>query len=172
MAGIGCTTVYQFPPTGSPLVEPDRANVEVVLNDMRRIAQMIESYAVDNNVYPKPAGKGIPIAGATFFPARNLEKLLTAYRNPVSAKDPWGGEYLYWTDERAQLYLLISAGSDGQADADAIGKALASEQGRQVFNDGKPSACLEGDIIFGNGSFLAYPRPMARPCGTTKISGF
>lgn len=88
LAGTSCTTIYQFPPASSPLIEPDRANVEVVMNDIRRIAQMIESYAVDNNVYPKPEGKGVEVAGATFYPVRTLENVLRPYRSPVSATDP------------------------------------------------------------------------------------
>lgn len=65
---------------------------------------------------------------------------------------------------------MLSTGSDGRANDEVIRKALNFAHGHQVFLDGKPSSCLEQDIIFGNGSFLVYPRLMARPCGPSKIA--
>ncbi len=167
----GCTTIYQLPPYDLPIVDPYQSDVHLLMNDIRRIASMVEGYAVDNNVYPRSDAEGITIAGERFVPIRVFDELLVPYRQPVSAVDPWGQPYLYWTDSRAQLYLVVSGGSDRSIDTETVAKALAFAQGRKVFIDGKPSACLDDEIVFSSGSFLLFPRASARPCRPVKVDG-
>lgn len=164
-----CVTVYQLPPSDSSPFDPHQTNVTIVMEDIRQIAQMIEAFAIDNNVYPTPKGEAQVIAGERFFPVNALETSLLPYRRPTSPVDPWGGSFVYWTDERAQLYVLVSGGSDRIIDPETILKAVSAARGKSVFIDGRPSSCLDDDIIFSNGTFFSFPRRSARPCRPERV---
>jgi len=112
--------------------------------DLRSLGTAVESYAIDNNVYPGPVA---PIA-----PVETIETDLSpVYIRAMPKIDPWTDAYLYWSD--ATGYAIVSLGSDGIPDDDY------AAWGREEFQAFHPGAtAVPGrDIVFVDGAFVQWP---------------
>ena len=107
----------------------DRGKQKRTMADMRSVGTGIESYAVDNNVYP--------VATA----ASNLKTIIEAgaYMKNMPTTDGWSNTYLIAA--ASTEYTLYSAGKDGTGSTCTQGTTTN-------FND---------EICFINGQFLRYP---------------
>ena len=109
----------------------NRGRQKQTMGDLRTIATVIESYAIDNRAYP--AG------GPTVDAIR--EFLEPTYVRRLPTLDGWDGPYFYEVDADRQGYRLESYAKDG--------KDSGPEEG--------PTTDFRHDIVFANGSFVAYP---------------
>lgn len=75
--------------------------------ELRSIGTAVESFAVDNNVYPGPA---VPIDAVLRIVA-DFEPL---YVRVLPEVDPWGNPYHFWSD--TQHYGAVSFGTAGISD--------------------------------------------------------
>ena len=107
----------------------DRGKQKRTMADMRSVGTAVESYAVDNNVYP--------VASA----ATTLKTIVEAgaYIKNMPVADGWNNTFV--VDSTTTQYTVYSVGKDG------TGSTCTSGQTR-VFND---------EICFINGQFLRYP---------------
>jgi general secretion pathway protein G len=106
----------------------DRGKQKRSMADMRSIGTAVESYAVDNNVYPVAAS------------AAALQPLISPlYIKTMPANDGWNNAFQ--VDAITTQYTIWSMGKDGQSQTCAAAQT-------NTFAD---------DICFVNGQFLRYP---------------
>ena len=111
-----------------------RAKQTKTMSDMKAIGHALESYAVDNNVYPK---------GLTNADAATISNFLSPlYLRNVPASDGWNNPWHIDTSANGTLYTITSYGRDGQP-GPITGGATAG---------------LDCDIIFSNSSFYQFPQ--------------
>ena len=107
----------------------DRGKQKRTMADMRSLGTAVESYAVDNNVYPVVATaaalKTVVEAGA--------------YIKNMPTADGWSNTFV--VDSVSTQYTLYSMGKDGSGSTCTAGTTTN-------FND---------EICFINGQFLRYP---------------
>ncbi len=115
--------------------------------DMRNIATAWEARGVDVGRY-NAAGAGVGTADKQVDIADLATALTPTYMRNVPVLDGWGTPYITFTDQlwatgaRAQEYAIISAGKD---------HTFASTEVLGAFTD------FDCDLIFTNGTFIAYP---------------
>jgi type II secretion system protein G len=108
----------------------DRGKQKRTMADMRSIGTGIESYAVDNNVYP--------VAASTAVLEPFVEPI---YIKAMPLADGWSNAWV--VDSIATQYTVSSNGKDG-APAGCTANTFTT-----LFN---------ADICFGNGQFIQYPQ--------------
>ena len=113
------------------LTAMQRSRQKRTMADMRSIATAVESYAADNNAYPR---------GASLDDVR--PQVVPKYIAKLPALDGWSHAFHYEPIE--QGYVIISPGADGILDA------VPEYTPRKTTN-------FDCDIIFANGTFVAYP---------------
>ena len=106
----------------------DRGKQKRTMADLRSIGTAVESYAVDNNVYPVAATAAI--LQTTVQPI---------YIKSMPLADGWSNTFQ--VDAITTQYTLFSQGKDGATNTCAAAQT-------NTFND---------DICFINGQFLRYP---------------
>ena len=118
--------------------------VRRVLAEIRSIGTAVESYAVDNNIYPGPV---VPLD-----PVTRVELDLTPfYIRVLPIRDPWGNPYRFWSTTRA--YAIVSYGTDGQPD---YPYAAWGEPEFSALSVG--GTYLVGpDVVFVSGQFVQWP---------------
>ena len=107
----------------------DRGKQKRTMADMRSLGTAVESYAVDNNVYP--------VAASATALTTIVE--LGAYIKNMPTADGWSNTFV--VDSVAGQYTIYSTGKDGSGSNCAAGTTNS-------FND---------EICFINGQFLRYP---------------
>jgi general secretion pathway protein G len=107
----------------------DRGKQKRTMADLRSIGTAIESYSIDNNVYPT--------AGNFTALEPSVEPI---YIRTAPQNDGWGREFL--VDSTTVLYTVCSGGKDGGGCVGDGGGAT------QSFND---------SITFANGQFVQWP---------------
>ena len=107
----------------------DRGKQKRTMADMRSLGTAVESYAVDNNVYP------------VVSTAATLKTVVEAgaYIKNMPTADGWNNTFV--VDSIATQYTLYSRGKDGSGSTCTAGTTT-------TFND---------EICFINGQFLRYP---------------
>ena len=108
----------------------DRGKQKRTMADMRSIGTAVESYAIDNNIYPTSAG----ITNL----ATDVQPL---YIKILPQDDGWGTAYTYQVDGTGSQYTVISLAKNGAADG---------------FNGGA-TGTFNDDIYFVNGQFTQWP---------------
>ncbi|MGH9748553.1 MAG: type II secretion system protein [Candidatus Polarisedimenticolia bacterium] len=108
----------------------DRGKQKRTMADMRSIGTAVESYAVDNNFYPRTG---------TTLPSGNISPI---YIGTVPANDGWNNLWLYATDTNGTQYTIESITKDSTNNSDGGGQTNS-------FN------C---DIVFANGQFWQWPQ--------------
>lgn len=108
----------------------DRGRQKRTMADIKTLANAIESYSVDTNIYPNTSSWTTMTAA--------IDDYLTA----VIADDGWGHPMIYESD--ATDYTIGSTGKDG-------GTAIALTAGGGATNS------FNDDIVYANGSFVQWP---------------
>ncbi len=120
---------------------------ERTMKDLRSVATSIESYATDENHYPKVSSYS------------ELKPILSpTYIKELPEKDGWGTPYRYSVSTDGQHYRLVSAGSDGQFEGGSDIIAIFDEKSRPPAH---ASPSLESDIIYQDGAFVQIPAAAA-----------
>ena len=107
----------------------DRGKQKRTMADLRSVGTAVESYAVDNNVYP------VSVLNTT------LQTIIQtgAYMKNMPLADGWNHAFV--VDSATTGYTIYSTGKDGTG-TDCAGVTT------QTFND---------QICFQNGQFIRYP---------------
>ena len=74
------------------------------------------------------------------------------YVRKLPMTDGWGHPFQYWSD--GQNYVIVSPGKNGTREGD-----LASYRSSLEKPAAFPAHEKDRDIVFGNGSFAAWPEP-------------
>jgi len=112
----------------------DRGKQKRTMADMRSLGTSIESYAVDNNFYPK---------GMTNVAAAGLATYVSPiYIKTVPTTDGWNGAWNVNSTGPGSQYTIISFAKD----------ALAGTQ------TGGQTTDFNCDIMFANGQFFQWPQ--------------
>jgi len=120
---------------------------EQTMRDLRTVATAIESYATDENHYPKVSSYG------------DLKAILSpTYIRDLPEKDGWGTPYRYSVSTDGQHYRLVSAGADHQFEGGSDTIAIFDEKTRPPVIR---SASLDSDIIYQDGAFVQAPAAAA-----------
>ena len=106
----------------------DRGKQKRTMADLRSVGTAVESYAVDNNVYP------VASSAATL-----LTSVQPIYIKTMPTLDGWSNTFV--VESATTLYTIYSTGKDGSGSTCTAGTT-------STFND---------EICFINGQFLRYP---------------
>ena len=109
----------------------DRGKQKRTMADIRSLGTAVESYAVDNNFYPKVNSYG----AVTPF-------LQPIYIKTVPTTDGWLNPWDADSSANGALYTITSAAKDGT----------------QGTNNGGTTTDFNSDIVFANGQFFQWPQ--------------
>jgi len=124
-----------------------RGKQKRTMSDMRNLAIAIESYNVDNNQYPTATTcPTFPSAAAVASGSFTLLKPTYIAQPPF--QDGWQKPLLYGVAGDGQSYTVESTGRDGAAGPSAPTSGGSNCGTTTDFN---------ADIIYSNGTFIAYP---------------
>jgi general secretion pathway protein G len=112
----------------------DRGKQKRTMADMRSLGTSIESYAVDNNYYPKGM--------ASIAAAALSTHVSPIYIKTVPTKDGWGNDWDVDSAATGAQYTITSPAKDGT-------------QGTQTGGQTGDFIC---DILFANGQFFQWPQ--------------
>ena len=112
----------------------DRGKQKRTMADMRSIGTAIESYAVDNNFYPKGMANTTS-AGMTTH-------LSPIYMKTLPTTDGWQNQWRADSTATGSQYTITSLAKDG-----ALGT-----------NNGGTTSNFDCDIMFANGQFYQWPQ--------------
>ena len=118
-----------------------RGKQKRTMSDMRALATAIESYAVDNNVYPAATAcaTGVFTTTSVTLTSSSFSNLSPTYIAQAPRLDGWGTFYRYGST--ASSYVVSSGGRDKTVAAAVCGTTTN-------FND---------DIYYSNGTFIQWP---------------
>lgn len=111
----------------------DRGKQKRTMADMRSIGTAVESYAVDNNFYPR---------NYTTFSAALQGNLAPIYIKVAPLADGWNNSWQFASSSLGAQYTITSYTKDG----------LVSAATGQMTGD------FNCDIIFANGQFFQWPQ--------------
>jgi hypothetical protein len=127
--------------------EAKKPQEERTMKDLRSVATAIESYATDENHYPKVISYS------------DLKAILSpTYIRDFPEKDSWGTGYRYSVSSDGAHYRLVSAGSDRQFEGSSDMIAMFDEKTRPPVIR---STSLTSDIIYQDGGFVQMPAAAA-----------
>ena len=112
----------------------DRGKQKRTMADMRSIGTAIESYAVDNNFYPKGMAN-VAAAGITTH-------VSPIYMKTVPTTDGWQNPWDVDSTATGSEYTITSSAKDGT----------------QGTNNGGTTGNFDCDIVFANGQFYQWPQ--------------
>jgi len=112
----------------------DRGKQKRTMADMRSIGTAIESYAVDNNFYPKNMAN-VGSAGITTH-------VSPIYMKTVPTTDGWQNVWDIDSTATGAEYTISSTAKDGAAGT----------------NNGGTTNNFDCDIVFANGQFFQWPQ--------------
>ena len=112
----------------------DRGKQKRTMADMRSIGTAIESYAVDNNFYPKNMAS-VGAAGITAH-------VSPIYIKTVPTTDGWNNTWDIDSTATGAEYTITSIAKDAAAGT----------------NPGGTTALFDCDIVFANGQFFQWPQ--------------
>jgi type II secretion system protein G len=128
------------------LTAMQRSKQKRTMADMRTIATAWEARATDLNKYNAAGGLTYPKTGVT---SDNLTTYLApTYVKTFPQRDGWGNTWLFGADQSwgaataAQQYAIASSAKDGALESSPVGG---------------PTTNFDCDIIYSNGTFLAFP---------------
>jgi len=119
-----------------------RGKQKRTMADMRALATAIESYHVDNNMFPTASCvAGLYTTDGTALATDSFTKLTPTYIARAPLQDGWGRALHYSVDGGLARYNIRSIGRDGSVTNLVCGTTTD-------FND---------DILYSNGTFLQWP---------------
>jgi general secretion pathway protein G len=121
-----------------------RGKQKRTMADIRNLATAVESYQVDNNLYPDAACQaGLYTANypGTAVASGSFASLSPTYIAQPPRTDGWGKFISYTTDAPHNNYMIVSGGRDGATQALVCGTTTD-------FN---------ADIVYSDGTFIQWP---------------
>ena len=114
------------------------------MSDMRTLATAVESYSVDNNIYPNAscAANVYSTDTATKLSDTSFTLLIPTYIGKTVLKDGWGHYFAYAVNGVQDQYRIECWGRDGTQDGSIVCGTT------QNFNT---------DILYSNGTFIQWP---------------
>ena len=117
----------------------NRSRQKRSMADMRTIGTATEAYAVDWSFYPNTGnsdeGIGTSISGI----------LSPIYVKKTPDRDGWRTEFMYRSESR--FYTILSGGRDKESEGGLDSTAFNRD----------PTADMDCDIVYSNGTFISYP---------------
>ena len=114
------------------------------MGEVRSVGTAVESFAVDNNIYPGPVD---PID----LVARIETIVAPIYIRVLPKIDPWGNPYLFWSD--TTHYAVVSYGPDGIPDFPYATWGRAEFEAMQTASTTRFGA----DLVWVTGEFVQWP---------------
>ena len=130
VAIIGLIAAIAIPNLMSAL---NKARQTKTMADIKAIGSALETYAVDNNTYPKGLGDAN---------AQALGQYLSRYLKTIPPGDGWNNPWHVDTNSAGTVYTITSYGADGASGT----------------NSGGPTTDFKSDIIYTNSSFYQWPQ--------------
>jgi type II secretion system protein G len=120
-----------------------RGKQKRTMSDMRALATAIESYAVDNNVYPSATAcaTGLYTTTSVTLTTSSFSNLSPTYIAQAPKRDGWGTFLAYGSDDKGNNYVIASGGRD---------KTIVSSVCGTTTN-------FNNDIYYANGTFIQWP---------------
>jgi general secretion pathway protein G len=114
------------------------------MSDMRTLATAVESYSVDNNIYPSASCSPNSYTGdtAVVLDDSSFISLIPTYVGKTVLKDGWGHYFRYAVATAKDQYRIECLGRDNSYDG-SISCGTTTN-----FN---------ADIIYSNGTFIQWP---------------
>ena len=146
------------------LFETPMEKLRRTFSGLRALTTAVESYAVDNNVYPTPPC-AVDRTGLALCSAYDLGETLRIYGRGLTGADAWGRPYLYWRADDGKHYALLATGSDGEIDDPGTIQALI-DSCVQAKGFVKPQQveCFEGDLMWCDGQAVLTPADVLETC--------
>jgi len=120
-----------------------RGKQKRTMSDMRALATAVESYAVDNNLYPTASCVGgLFVTAGTIVDTSSFTKLTPTYIAQPPKQDGWGRFIKYGVDAAGNNYNIWSSGRDGQYEGTLTCGTTTD------FNN---------DIVYADGTFIQWP---------------
>jgi type II secretion system protein G len=116
----------------------NRARQKRSMSDMRTIGTATEAYAVDWSFYPSTGGGDVVVGTIAVH-------IAPIYVKKVPGGDGWREPFMVRSESR--FYTLASAGRD---------RTFESALDTSTY-DRPPTADMDCDIIYSNGTFISYP---------------
>ena len=115
------------------------------MSDMRTLATAVESYSVDNNVYPAASCASNVFTGGTVNQLADVSfaSIIPTYIGKTVLKDGWGNYFHYAVNAVQDQYRIECWGRDNTHDTGGIVCGTT-----QNFN---------ADILYSNGTFIQWP---------------
>ena len=166
---LSCIVVHkEYPANQATRVETDVEMVRRAVADVRSLGIALDSYAVDNNFYPKMKESEMRIGEFTFGSIRTVAEELWYYNRALPKEDPWESHYFFWSE--GQNYAILCLGSDKivthTAKLEKLLKAIV-ERGEPVSSR---SHCMEDEIVFANGTMVWWPKDPIQQCSSTAMN--
>ena len=130
VAIIGLIAAIAIPNLMSALNKAKQART---VADMKAIGSALETYAVDNNIYPKGLGDAN---------AQVVGQYVSRYLRTVPPGDGWNNPWHVDTNSAGTVYTVTSYGADGVPGT----------------NPGGPTTDFNCDIIYTNNAFYQWPQ--------------
>ena len=111
----------------------DRGKQKRTMADMRSIGTAVESYAVDNNFYPR---------NYSTLSAALIGNLSPIYIKAIPATDGWNNTWGFTSSATGAQYTISSNAKDNAAGT----------------NNGGQTSDFNCDIVFANGQFFKWPQ--------------
>jgi general secretion pathway protein G len=115
------------------------------MSDMRTLATAVESYSVDNNLYPLAScsTNSYTTDTAVQLADTSFSSIIPTYIGKTVLKDGWGNYFAYVANTQKDQYRIECWGRDGSHDTGGIICGTT-----QNFN---------ADILYSNGTFIQWP---------------
>jgi hypothetical protein len=144
----------------------EEVHAKRTMADMRSLSTAWEALATDYNSYNPGTGLLGPSSGLSSSQrlAALNSQISPTYIRTTPQRDGWGNEFLVFTEDapaqRAQAYVIVSAGADGQFErnwseffASGAGGAFPNLAGLGAVT----TKDLNRDIVYSMGAFCRYP---------------
>jgi type II secretion system protein G len=120
-----------------------RGKQKRTMADIRNLATAVESYQVDNNLYPDATcNTGLYTTEGTQVASDSFKSLTPTYIAQPPVQDGWGRFIYYGADTPHNNYNIASAGRDGILQGTVFCGTTTN------FND---------DIVYADGTFIQWP---------------
>lgn len=143
----GCIFVWYFLVGMPAAVQIGRQRTAML--ELRVIGTAVEEYAEDHGHYPDTQS------------LYDLELLLSPrYVRTIPRKDPWGNQYRYMHYHHVLVMTSFPWRKEPKDEAYFIGSSGRDQAWEKAeFTDYEPNVfdTFDGDIVFGNGSFVCWP---------------
>ena len=115
------------------------------MSDMRTLATAVESYSVDNNLYPSASCSPNTFTGGTANTLDDSSFILVVptYVGKTVLKDGWSHYFRYAVNATSDQYRIECLGRDGSPDGGTPNCGTTTN-----FNT---------DILYSNGTFIQWP---------------